>query len=255
MNRALFAMTLAACCAAQTVNQPIRAPHDPGIVTTRQAITPAGVPSVFQGRVYGVAWAGSTGDLWVLHASEVYRLDWRANRVVAHYPHKGTPGNQSIVADPGSEDAIVGNSTRLKTTDPQLAGLVRAQGGGLRPMAQGLGKFLPGALSVSVEPDASGKRYAAAPLVYENKVAIVDLSGGALVKQLDTGIAPFGAVIDRKGTTVWVSNLGGRPPKPDELVASPRQKPSEQVGGGSRGNPAAGTGARMDPKNGGGGWG
>jgi YVTN family beta-propeller protein len=250
MNRFLLPMVLAGCCAAQTVEQPVRAPHDPGVVTTRQAITPAGVPSVFQGRVYGVAWAGASGDLWVLHASEVYRLDWRTNRVVAHWPHRGTPGNQSIVADPATEDALIGNSTRAKQGDPQLAGLVRAQGGGLRPLAQGLGRFLPGALAVSAEPDAAGKRYVAAPLVYENKVAIIDVSTGATVRQIDTGIAPFAAAIDRKGTTVWVSNLGGRPPKPDELFASPKQKPAEQVVVDSRGIASTGTVTRIDLKTG-----
>ena len=120
MTRPLFAMSLAACCAAQTVEQPVRAPHDPGVVTTRQAITPAGVPSVFQGRVYGVAWAGDSGELWVLHATQVYRLDWKNNRVVARAPHGGTPGNQAIAADP-----VTG--TRSSAIRP------RAQGGGDPP--------------------------------------------------------------------------------------------------------------------------
>jgi hypothetical protein len=81
-------LTMAAiCCAAQTVEQPVRGVTDPGVITTRQAITPAGVPSVFQGRVYGVAWAGNSGELWVLHATQLYRLDgriiawWRAARL------------------------------------------------------------------------------------------------------------------------------------------------------------------------------
>ena len=57
-NRFYVPIAVAACCAAQTVERPSRSVTDPGVVTTRQAITPAGVPSVFQGRVYGVAWAG-----------------------------------------------------------------------------------------------------------------------------------------------------------------------------------------------------
>jgi len=63
--------------------------------------------------------------------------------------------------------------------------------------------------------------YVAVPLVWENKVALLDAVSGEVVKQVPTGIAPFAAVIDRKGTTVWVSNLGGRPPKENELFASP----------------------------------
>ncbi|MEY3284415.1 MAG: hypothetical protein RIR86_2428, partial [Acidobacteriota bacterium] len=40
---------------AQTVDQPARAVTDPGVVTTRQNITPAGVQSIFDGRVYGLS--------------------------------------------------------------------------------------------------------------------------------------------------------------------------------------------------------
>src|SRR5437764_7095928 len=113
--RTLAAFALLTVAAAQTPDKPVRAVTDPGVVTTRQAITPAGVPSVFQGRVYGVAWAGDTGDLWVLHATQVYRLDWKNNRVVTHLPHGGAPGNQAIAADPATGDALIGQSVR----DPQ----------------------------------------------------------------------------------------------------------------------------------------
>ena len=47
----------------------------------------------------GVAWAGDSGELWVLHATQVYRLDWRNNRIVSTFAHGGTPGNQSIATD------------------------------------------------------------------------------------------------------------------------------------------------------------
>src|SRR3954447_8623629 len=115
MTRVLFLTMISCICAAQTVEQPSRSVTDPGIITTRQAITPAGVPSVFQGRVYGVAWAGDSGDLWVLHASQVYRLDWKNNRVLAHIAHAGTPGNQAIASDPATGDALLGQAMR----DPQ----------------------------------------------------------------------------------------------------------------------------------------
>src|SRR6185436_279663 len=104
MNRLPLLAVAIWCCGAQTVEQPVRGVTDPGVVTTRQAITPAGTPSVFQGRVYGVAWAGDSGDLWVLHASQVYRLDWKNNRVVARVAHAGSPGIQSIALDPATGD-------------------------------------------------------------------------------------------------------------------------------------------------------
>ena len=46
---------LAAPTLAQTSDKPQRNVSDPGVVTTRQAITPAGFQSVFDGRVHTVA--------------------------------------------------------------------------------------------------------------------------------------------------------------------------------------------------------
>src|SRR5215510_10783430 len=118
----------AVICGAQTLEQPSRAVTDPGVVTTRQAITPAGVPSIFQGRVFGIAWAGTSGELWVLHASQLYRLDWSNNRVVSRTPHGGTPGNQALAADPLTGEALAGVSIAGS------AGVFLAHGSTLRPL-------------------------------------------------------------------------------------------------------------------------
>ena len=251
MHRITFALLVGAgLSVAQTVEQPVRAVSDPGIVTTRQAITPAGVPSVFQGRVFGIAWAGSSGDLWVLHASQVYRLDWKNNRVVARVPHGGTPGNQSIAADAVSGEAIFGLSSKGPGESAAAAAVSVIGGAGPRSLARGLGRFLPGALAVSAEPGGDGRRLLAVPLVWENKLAVLDAATGEVLHQVETGLAPFAAAIDRKGTVAWVSNLGGRPPKPGELFASPEQKPAERVPVDSRGIASTGTVTRIDLQTG-----
>jgi YVTN family beta-propeller protein len=246
MNRLTLAMIATSLCGAQTLEQPSRGVSDPGVVVTRQAITPAGVPSVFQGRVHGVAWAGDSGDLWVLHATQVYRLDWKNNRVVARTPHTGTPGNQSIAADPVTGDAIFGRSAREAQGPAGTVAISVAHGESLRPLARNLGRFLPGALSVSAEANANGKRVIAVPLVWENKLALLDAATGDVLRQVETGIAPFAAAIDRKASVAWVSNLGGRPPKPDELFASPAQKLSERVTVDKRGIASTGVVTRID---------
>src|SRR5215813_12404601 len=86
---------------AQTEDKPVRSVTDPGVVTTRQAITPAGVPTVFKGRVYGVAFGANSSELWVLNATRVYRLDWNQNRVLDNVPLNGSPGLQGIRFDAG----------------------------------------------------------------------------------------------------------------------------------------------------------
>lgn len=149
MNRLLLGLAAAACCLAQTLEQPSRSVTDPGVVTTRQAITPAGVSSIFQGRVYGVVWAGDTGDLWVLNATAVYRLDWKNNRVVVRLPHGGTPGNQSIAVDPASGDALIGNAIRGDQGGAVSAAVSVARGDTLASLVRGLGRQLPGAPAVA----------------------------------------------------------------------------------------------------------
>jgi YVTN family beta-propeller protein len=232
VTRCALLISIALPCFAQTVEQPSRAITDPGVVTTRQAITPAGVPSIFQGRVYGVAWAGKSGDLWVLHSSNVYRLDWKNNRVVSRVSHGGVPGNQSIVAHPVSGGVIVGTSRRK-------ARLVSVTEAGLQPLGGELGSFQPGGLSMTAE-------VVAVPLAYENKLAVVDAASGNVLKQIGVGIAPFAAAIDRKGAVAYVSNLGGRPPKPNELYASPRLKADEKIVVDARGIASTGSVTRVD---------
>src|SRR5688572_11483446 len=85
---------------------------DPGVVTTRQAITPAGVPTVFTGRVYGVTFGQSPSEIWVLNASELFRLDWKANKVLGSMPLGGNPGLQSLKFDAKNNRALWAETAR-----------------------------------------------------------------------------------------------------------------------------------------------
>src|SRR5262247_4073422 len=66
---------------AQTHEKPVRSVTDPGVVTTRQTITPAGVPTIFDGRVYGVVFGASSSTVFALTGrrrnspSQVFQLD------------------------------------------------------------------------------------------------------------------------------------------------------------------------------------
>ncbi|HUS04802.1 MAG TPA: bifunctional YncE family protein/alkaline phosphatase family protein [Bryobacteraceae bacterium] len=230
--------------AAQTLEQPRRAVVDPGVVTTRQAITPAGVPSVFQGRVYGVSWVPGSDALWVLHSSEVYKLDWVRNGVLARISHGGTPGNAGIQTNPATGDAIVSQAVKGK------ARLVSIEGNAVRPIVEGLGSFQPGALAVARDKNREGKQLAVVPLVWENRLAVIDLTNREVMHQAPTGIAPFAAVIDAQGTVAYVSNLGGRPPKTGEAFAAPAQKSTERIVVDSRGVASTGTVTRVDLRTG-----
>src|ERR1700737_2144549 len=71
---------------------PLRDVADPGVVATGQHISPAGVQSVFGGRVAGVRFGRSSDEIWVAAPGSTYRLDWRANRAIARVQVNGTPG-------------------------------------------------------------------------------------------------------------------------------------------------------------------
>src|SRR3989442_6616511 len=102
---AAFVLFLA-ITAAQTTDKPVRSVTDPGVVTTRQAITPAGVPTVFQGRVYGVAFGADASELFVLNATQVYKLDWKQNRVLENAALNGSPALQGLRFDGGQGNPL-----------------------------------------------------------------------------------------------------------------------------------------------------
>lgn len=233
-SSSLAALFLAPVLAAQTVDKPARAVTDPGVVTTRQSITPAGVQSVFQGRVYGLAFGDSSAELWVLGAGQVYRLDWQSNRVLDRIPFTGGSGLQGIRYDSEGRRAIVATADGSRKVH-----LSAATGGKLAPVAQNLGTFLAGSLSLSA-------KFAAAPLVYDNKLAIVDLATGA-ARTVPAGIAPFGAAIDRQGSIAYVTNWGGRLPGPKDLTApTGLAKTADRVVIDAQGKAATGTVSRID---------
>ncbi len=207
---------------AQTVERPVRAVTDPGVVTTRQGITPAGVPSVFQGRVYGVQFR-SESEIQVLTGAGVYRMDWRQNRVLRHTEMKGRAGIQAIDGD-GPVWLFQRESKVWLHRGDEKRGLE-------------LGRYQAGTVR-----ERGGRVFAA--LAFENKLAVVD---GERVTKLDTGIAPVGLTVDAKGTIAYVGNWGGRVPKEGEVSAPTGVAPNaDKVLVDSRGVAASGTVSRVD---------
>src|SRR2546427_3976486 len=58
---------------------PHREIPDPGVIATDQRVTPAGLQSVFTGRVTGVRFGARPGEIWVTVPGALYRLGWRDN--------------------------------------------------------------------------------------------------------------------------------------------------------------------------------
>lgn len=241
---------------AQTPDKPVRAVTDPGVVTTRQTITPAGAQSVFDGRVYGVTFGANANEVYVLTArgraaqAQLIHLDWQANRVLQRLPLKETPGLQGLRFDTVSKQPLY-SATLPANANPQKRStavrLLTLNNNAPQVIADELGTNIAGALTVAIKPNAKGQRLAVVPLIYNNQLAVIDLNANKLLGKVATGIAPFGAALNTDGTIAYVTNWGGRTPKPSELTAPTGLDASaDQVIVDERGIAATGTVTRID---------
>ncbi len=238
---------------SQTAAQPTRSVPDPGVVTTCQTITPAGVQSVFNGRVYGITFGASDHEIWALVArsgggSDVYRLDWASNSVKQHFELTGRPALQGIALDPSRATPLIAvtiPSQAVRNSEGGTVQLVRPDGESLVPVAADLGRHLAGAPAVARTGSAT---IAVVPLVFDDAVAVVNAETGVVTGRIKTGgVAPFGAATSRDGRTAWVSNWGGRWPEDGDLTLPTGLDPrADRVVVDKRGIAATGTVVRID---------
>ena len=212
---------------------------DPGVIATDQRVTPAGVQSVFTGRVYGVRFGASPGELWVAAPGGAYRMNWMENRVIAHGAYDGRAGVQGVVFDPTSNRAYVTSIGRLPVTtaNNRLPGQAEPPGarviaqvrafalGGEPPQAPGspptaalafrsdsIGDYLAGSPSVAKAKNAGGHRPLVVPLPANDYLAILDADDGTPLGGVPLGVLPVASVTSDDGTTAWVTIFGGAKP-------------------------------------------
>jgi hypothetical protein len=229
----------------------VRAFTDPGVITTRQQITPAGVQSSFEGAVYGAVFDRDSSLVWILNANELVALDWRSNRVVHRIEVHGNPGLHGLSYDAERRRVLYTSTAKsptrkqpqpfwkywIRATDVQL---LTTDGDREKVVAGNVGSEISGAMAIS------GHR-AAIPLIQNNAVAIVDLNGQIAEKTIPTGIAPFGVVLSHDGKVAWVSNWGGRRAAPDERAdRSGYSETADRILVDSRGVASSGTISRID---------
>jgi hypothetical protein len=258
-------LAFAALLQAQSVQQP--APHrnvrDPGIIATGQRTSPAGVQSVFDGRVYGVRFGRSSDEVWVAAPNTTYRLDWRANKAVARARVAGTPGVYAVAIDPVTHRAFVSSVGRLAATSATPGSAPTRQPAvthisALSPDATGdsvaplwrtvaLGDYMAGAPAIASSAGADGKRLAIVPLPANDGLAVLDAETGALIRTIPLGVEPIAAAISADGRTAYVTILGGAKPTARDRLAKECCDPrAEAVRMDARGIAAAGSVSRVD---------
>jgi YVTN family beta-propeller protein len=245
---------------------PRRDVTDPGVIATDQRVTPAGVQSVFDGRVTGVRFS-SPSTLWVVVPGSAFHLAWSDNRVIARGRFDGRSGAQGIAIDPVTGHALVTSVGRLPrgATPPRLPGArppVRANavaqlnvfardagGDSVAPIVSSgsLGDFMAGAPAVAARAGSNGRRVAVVPLGANNALAIVDAESGGPIRSVPLGVAPFAAVLSGDGSIAYVSNVGGSQPTSADRAAKQCCDPSaERVRTDARGIAGPGTVSRVD---------
>ena len=235
----------------QTVPGPPKPPRreisDPGVIVSDQRVSPAGLQSVFDGRVGGVRFGSKPGELWVAVPHTAYRLSWRDNRVIASAAFDGRPGVQGVAIDPVTGGALVSWVGRLPAADargavqtstpfprPRSVAQVMAYGKDVttpRPNGGGdsvavemaspaLGDFMAGAPAVARRANLSGHRVAVVPLPANDALAVIDAETGSLIRTIPLGVLPVAAVVSEDGATAYVTNLGGPRPHGRQRAAT-----------------------------------
>ena len=207
---------------------------DPGVIATGQRVTPAGVQSVFDGKIGGVRFGANPGEIWVAVPGSVYRLAWTDNRTIARAAVDGRPGIFAIAIDPVTRGVVVSSVGRLpgataagSRRPPAVAQLTAfhddATGDSIAPAASSgaIGDYMIGAPAIAAGAGPGGKRLAVVPLPANDALVVLDAETGAPLHTIPLGVEPIAAVISRDSRVAYVSILGG--PKPNSRQRAARQ--------------------------------
>ncbi|MDE3216067.1 MAG: YncE family protein, partial [Gemmatimonadota bacterium] len=248
--------------------QPRRAVPDPGVVATGAKVTPAGVQTVFDGRVAGVHFGATAREFWAAVPGAAYELDWRDNRVLAVARFSGRPGVQGLAVDPLTGHVLISSVGRLPAgfetgrtpgAGPLAVGQAVAQltayGRGARggdsarvvTSSGALGAYMAGAPAVALRNNAAGVRVAVLPLPANDRIAVLDADRGSVLHLFDAGVLPVAAAISHDGARAWITNFGGPKPASGDRAARQCCDPmAEPVRVDARGIAEPGTAEEMD---------
>ena len=232
---------------------PVNSVVDPGVIPSRQDITPAGLQSVFEARVFGVAFGEKGDSIYAAvlgrNVTHVFRIDLKTDRMINVLDATVNSGMQGLAYDPVAHmpllDGLEGKGKgKSKDSPGQLIALGGANGA---VIASGLGTSQLGSVSVGRSVNANSKRLAVVALTFDDEAAVLDLDSREVIYRARTGVAPFGTAVSQDSSVAWVGNWGGRFPRPGERTAATGPEPNaDQVLVDARGVASSGTVSRID---------
>jgi hypothetical protein len=174
---------------------------DPGVITTSQHITPAGIQSIFPERVLGVSFGANLGEVWVRTKTQVVLVSWRDNRVIVRARVERGPeedwesfGVRPISFDPARQTAVVAFTVHPPRHLEEHAarrpvGFAWIEDGKVEEVIPPIEGGHAGAPAVAREENASGQHIAVLPLIASNKLAVIDLKGKRFLDSIGTALS------------------------------------------------------------------
>ncbi|WP_263354704.1 bifunctional YncE family protein/alkaline phosphatase family protein [Acidicapsa acidisoli] len=230
---------------------PVKSVVDPGVIPSRQMITPAGLQSIFESRVNGIAFGENGESIYAAVLSQtgthVYQINLKTNQMMRVLNTATSAGMQGLIFDPTSRTPLldgISGSAKGQESAGQLVSLSEKESS---VVADGLGSHQVGGVSVGRSKNSRGERLAVVALTFDDEAAVIDLDTKEVKGRIKTGIAPFGAVVAADSSVASVSNWGGRVPRAGERsAATGPEVNADQVLMDERGVASNGTVSRID---------
>jgi YVTN family beta-propeller protein len=180
------------------------------LLPTNQVVRPAGQQTVVTGRPVDMAFDSRKKLLAILNWRSVMLLDAAGNKL-AEVPSRST-SYTGIAFRPGDRELWASETTRNGPDSILVIKLSEAGQPAETTRIELKGHPLPAGLAFS--PDG---KTAWVAMSRSNTLAAIDATTREIVRQIDTGIAPFG--VAATANQVFVTNRGGRRPRPGDTTA------------------------------------
>lgn len=187
-------------------------PHGEQAVPTKQILRPAGLRIQFPGRPVDAALSPDGGMLYIKNLDSLLVVDAKSWRLLQtlKYPGGGASMHGIAVSPDGTKVYATGAGKELYEWRVAASGGVSFQRTLAMPESSN-----PCGVAISSD---GGKAFVC--LGAKNTLAVVELSTGAILRQIRVGIAPWDVVLSPDNQTAYVSDWGGRFPLPGEPTAN-----------------------------------
>ena len=230
---------------------PVNSVVDPGIIPSRQAIIPAGLQSVFESRVNGIAFGENGDSVYAAtlgqKGSHIYQIDLKSNQMIGVIDSSASAGMQGLIYDPVTQTLLMSGLSGSAKGKDSVVQFVSMKGIRSIVIADSLGTHQVGGVSLGLTKNSQGQRLAVIALTFDDAAAAIDMDSKQIVGKIRTGVAPFATAVNRDSSVAYVSNWGGRFPNAGEQTAATGPEANaDQVLVDERGVVSSGTVSRID---------